>query len=979
MDLPEIELKPWHYLIGLILLLLLLLAFLPPSEKHPQATPSPSPSSFIRNAQNYSGSSFSYSQQIISDGRTAKSTFSLNNFREIRLGLAEVIPAKFAKSVNNVSLESIPPILTKTLDFYPLIQYSSFSASNLSRGVSSNDADLDSAPLHLLVPPDLTEEQQQKLGAILRRIAFMDLTAEERAAIQKKWNELFDRSVAQNVSASDFLDAAEKLVDKIEELKANLFVPSPTASVASTPSATTAATPSASASASPSVTPSASASSTVFPTITASVTPTPQPSPRPLSQKEIEDIEINFPKNASSIFPDLPKEIILNVSENAPFDVKNYSLNYSNALGTPLLRVVGSAYKYSTARVSAGKRLVVDAFVDAPLNENGQFSFDSVTGEVRLAFSSAIDQEFKIPLKIVVNHVVNQEFDPDNMVSAGVSWTQPGWSAGLAGKRVFIDAGHTFGADPGAVSGSVLEAELNFIIASKVATLLQTAGAQVRVLDNRATRNIAIADRKQQANSFGADILVSFHHDCSICPSSVLVYVPVSGCSGNARCDESRKLAQQINNALSPVVGQSRGIVPDSSSRFPRLGILYPNAPAVLVEVTSVDNPKATQDSFRNSASQAIVNGIAAYFDAVTPSGSQNQPVSIQGFAFPVKCPESGENIYWGVTGTTGAVPHPSEGKFGSRSYGHSGTDFSAVMKQVNGEWVGRPVYAAESGTITHAGPYGVNSGNTVMITFDNGYRSQYLHLSEISVRVGQRVSKCQEVGKSGNTGNADYLPYSETHLHFILISTSGELVDPELNGFNANDLSKCCNSMQAAGSGKSVFVGPSISVQTIRRILELFNSPAVGSEQCFYDLSAKYQVDVAFLMAKFYFESGFGVAEGYPEHHAIGNIVTTAQGSQFCDSSKRVGSRFCGYADFCKAAEHFYYYLRNSRYYLPQGKTTPEDIEPIYGPCGDGSNNPYAYSCRVSACIQNWRAVDAGTAQLNKVCYPSSCANLHC
>jgi murein DD-endopeptidase MepM/ murein hydrolase activator NlpD len=56
-----------------------------------------------------------------------------------------------------------------------------------------------------------------------------------------------------------------------------------------------------------------------------------------------------------------------------------------------------------------------------------------------------------------------------------------------------------------------------------------------------------------------------------------------------------------------------------------------------------------------------------------------------------------------------------------------------------------------------------------VVIDDGNGYRSVYGHLSETSVRPGQRVKAGQRIGAQGDTGNA-----SGCHLHYELIRMDG-------------------------------------------------------------------------------------------------------------------------------------------------------------------------------------------------------------
>ena len=63
--------------------------------------------------------------------------------------------------------------------------------------------------------------------------------------------------------------------------------------------------------------------------------------------------------------------------------------------------------------------------------------------------------------------------------------------------------------------------------------------------------------------------------------------------------------------------------------------------------------------------------------------------------------------------------------------------------------------------------------GQTVVIDHGNGLTTRYGHLSDIGVRVGQRVRAGFVVGKVGTTGRS-----TGPHLHYET-RVSGEAVDP--------------------------------------------------------------------------------------------------------------------------------------------------------------------------------------------------------
>lgn len=82
----------------------------------------------------------------------------------------------------------------------------------------------------------------------------------------------------------------------------------------------------------------------------------------------------------------------------------------------------------------------------------------------------------------------------------------------------------------------------------------------------------------------------------------------------------------------------------------------------------------------------------------------------------------------------------------------HAGTDTVSENKNI---------LAADNGKIIFAG---IKSGygNCIIIDHQNGYKTLYGHLSKISVKKGQKVTKGEKIGVMGSTGNS-----TGVHLHF--------------------------------------------------------------------------------------------------------------------------------------------------------------------------------------------------------------------
>lgn len=94
----------------------------------------------------------------------------------------------------------------------------------------------------------------------------------------------------------------------------------------------------------------------------------------------------------------------------------------------------------------------------------------------------------------------------------------------------------------------------------------------------------------------------------------------------------------------------------------------------------------------------------------------------------------------------------------------HKGTDFAAPT--------GTPVYAAGSGVVEKAAPWGTY-GNYVRIRHNSTYSTAYGHLSRYAsgVKAGTRVRQGQVIGYVGATGGA-----TGPHLHYEILVTGAQV-----------------------------------------------------------------------------------------------------------------------------------------------------------------------------------------------------------
>lgn len=125
------------------------------------------------------------------------------------------------------------------------------------------------------------------------------------------------------------------------------------------------------------------------------------------------------------------------------------------------------------------------------------------------------------------------------------------------------------------------------------------------------------------------------------------------------------------------------------------------------------------------------------------------------------------------TSGFNPARKHPISGKIRP----HNGIDIT------EGGDHGSDIVSYRSGKVVHA-EYTGSAGNMVQVEHANGMTSVYMHLSVISVKVGQDIKVGVKVGEMGNTGGVAPAPTPEqphngTHLHFE-IRIDGNAVDPD-------------------------------------------------------------------------------------------------------------------------------------------------------------------------------------------------------
>jgi murein DD-endopeptidase MepM/ murein hydrolase activator NlpD len=122
-------------------------------------------------------------------------------------------------------------------------------------------------------------------------------------------------------------------------------------------------------------------------------------------------------------------------------------------------------------------------------------------------------------------------------------------------------------------------------------------------------------------------------------------------------------------------------------------------------------------------------------------------------FAMPVR-------TSYRLTSGYGWRKHPTSGK----TRLHEGTDFAGA--------VGTPIYSTADGVVTFAGWAG-GYGRVIKIRHALGFETRYAHLSKISVKQGQRVSRGDRIGDMGSSGRS-----TGPHVHYE-VRIGGKAVNP--------------------------------------------------------------------------------------------------------------------------------------------------------------------------------------------------------
>jgi murein DD-endopeptidase MepM/ murein hydrolase activator NlpD len=197
-----------------------------------------------------------------------------------------------------------------------------------------------------------------------------------------------------------------------------------------------------------------------------------------------------------------------------------------------------------------------------------------------------------------------------------------------------------------------------------------------------------------------------------------------------AENDKQRQALQNLNNRVDAVEDTSRKLAEESGVQKETPKVHGQGGPAHPVD-------SAAALAALESKTAKIERDLRNYEDFLRRHGIAPSMPSI-----------------WPVVGKLESGLGGRRNPFGGRRYEyHEGQDIDAAY--------GTPVQVAATGKVTIAG-WQRGYGNVVYVDHGNGLSTRYGHLSKIEVRVGDPVTRGQNIGLVGSTGRS-----TGPHLHY--------------------------------------------------------------------------------------------------------------------------------------------------------------------------------------------------------------------
>jgi N-acetylmuramoyl-L-alanine amidase len=297
--------------------------------------------------------------------------------------------------------------------------------------------------------------------------------------------------------------------------------------------------------------------------------------------------------------------------------------------------------------------------VDAASREQTRLFFDFAS---LARYETRVEQEpFRIILNVFAEDSTSKKNHNNNAQTVRTAH-RPNMQAQLAAapkdlasqlaltvQTVFIDAGHG-GKDPGTGHNGLSEQEVTLDVARRVGRLLQNRGIDVQYSREKNVY-LSLQERSRAANKVKADLFVSVHVNAStdaqtsgfetfyldIASNTEAARLATMENAGSdkkmgdlttiladfmlsARTQESRQLAQTLQNAALSRLGKLRYATKDGGVKAAPLHVLIGTGmPAVLVELGYCSNREEARrlagTAYRQALAEGIAEGILAYRD----------------------------------------------------------------------------------------------------------------------------------------------------------------------------------------------------------------------------------------------------------------------------------------------------------------------------------------------------------------------------
>lgn len=200
----------------------------------------------------------------------------------------------------------------------------------------------------------------------------------------------------------------------------------------------------------------------------------------------------------------------------------------------------------------------------------------------------------------------------------------------LSGKVICIDPGHPSETSGGTKGKKITEVRANWLVAGKLKTLLQQAGARVVMTKVKEGEHVTNRRRAEIANAAGADLMVRLHCDCAGGPGLAVYYPDRQGTKfgvtgpSSAIISASRVAAKAFYPvAIAALKGKvaGRGLHGDSgtyvgSKQGALTGSIFAKIPVFTVEMVTLthksDDDFMSGDAGQLAMAKAILAGIAA-------------------------------------------------------------------------------------------------------------------------------------------------------------------------------------------------------------------------------------------------------------------------------------------------------------------------------------------------------------------------------